>query len=200
MIAEHIIHKLAQHNQNQTTSTSTARQTQQTTEESAMILIGMNNQLLTINAHAARLLGVSAEQVKGKPVAILGDALTAIANQPTMPGSSNLLHLPNGKTILASVRNVVGQNRQPMGRVINIQEINAVIDQPAPMFQQASCQSTPTVDALQSQISAMNDLIQMVPRFNNNRFWQNLLFEHMQRLIEEMTEQVQQLTPISPSA
>lgn len=200
MIPENMMHKLARHNQSLTTSNSTARQTQQTTDESAMILIGMNNQLLTINAHAARLLGVSVEQVKGKPVAVLGDALSAIANQPTIPGSSNLLHLPNGKTILASVRNVVGQNRQPMGRVVNIQEINAVIEQTVPMFQQASYQSTPTVDTLQSQINAMNDLIQMVPRFNNNRFWQNLLVEHMQRLIEEMTDQVQQLTPISPSA
>jgi len=173
-------------------------------EESPMILVGTNNKLLAMNTPAAKLLGVSAQQVKGQHITVLGEALASIALQPTRPGVSNLLHLSNGHTVLASTRMVVDDKQQPLGRVVTMQDMDASVENIShqtvsspPATQQGAM---PGIDTLQSQIKNMQELIDMVPRFSNNRYWQNLLVDHMNRLIGEMTEQVQHLMPVSVSA
>jgi hypothetical protein len=200
MMNEQMMYKPANLNQHNTTFATPTQHTHNTSDESALILIGVNNQLLTINSQATRLLGVSADTIKGQPIAILGEALSAIAKEPTKPGTSNLLTLANGKTVLATTRNVVGHNQQPMGRVITLQTINTVMHDIKSTSLSASYTTTPVVDNLQAQIKTMQDLIAMVPRFSNNRFWQNLLVEHMQKLVYDMTQQIQRLTPVAPSA
>ncbi len=167
-------------------------------EDTPMILVGTNNTILTINHAAATLFDVVPGMVKGKSVTILGDALEAVAQQPTRPGSSNLLQLGNGKMVLTNTRTVVGQNQQPMGRVVTLQPVHSPIEQFTPPM--SSPVMSPAIGTLQDQIKNMQELIEMMPTFNNNRYWQNLLLEHMQRLIQEMQSQVQEIIPIAPSA
>lgn len=195
-MTDHMYNKTATVAQEKAVPWMTANTTGSDTEEKAMILIGTNNTLLSVNAAAERLLGLPAYHLKGQPVSILGEGMSLLAQHPTRPGSSNILQLSNGKTVLAHTRTVVGRNQQPMGRVINFQDISSTLRS----SQRKDQDMMPTIGTLQAQIKNMQELIEMVPTFSNNRHWQNLLIEHMQRLVEEMNAQVQQLSPVSPSA
>lgn len=183
-------------------NTQTPTLFQNTSNETATIVVAMNNHLVSVNPSAAAMLNVLPETMKGQSISVLGKAFVNILSQPTKPGAATIVHLDNGNTVIANMRTVVGQNQQPMGKVITLQEVKAQAEKTIPSFQvqNNSGSDQHAVGNLQSQIQNMQDLIEMVPRFSNNRFWQNLLIEHMQKLVEDMTTQVQKLTPVSPSA
>lgn len=169
-------------------STSPRHESYQLPTETPMILVNSNNVIISINNSAAHLIDVFADVMKGQPVEQLGSALAAIAKHPTKPGSSNLMQLPNGRTVLATTRNVVGRNNKKLGRVVSLQEINVEMNE-----LRAQAAESSSVGTLQSKIQNMQELVAMIPQFSNNKYWQNLLVEHMQRIISEMTSEVSQL-------
>lgn len=157
--------------------------------ESAVILVSMQDTILSISPAAARLLGVSVEMCKGKPVSILGRALDAVSHHTTRPGSADVIQLENGHTVLARTRTVVGKHNQPMGRAVTLQDVTV----PAEHRPSQQRESMPALGELETQIASMQELIDMIPQFSHHKYWQNLLLEHMQRLIHDMTKQVQEL-------
>lgn len=175
-----------------TTANATMQETLSASSETPMILIGMNNKIVSVNAAAAHLIGTTVEALKGQSVATLGQALAAVAMQPTKPGASTLLQIANGRTVLANTRTVVGQHNKPLGRAVTLQDISSAVND---LHSQKKEEVLPTVGNLQKQIQNMRDLIEMVPRFSNNKYWQDLLVEHMQKLVADMTSQVNQLSP-----
>ncbi len=173
-------------------ASTTMQETLSRSYETPMILVGMNNKIVSVNAAAAHLIGTTVEALKGQSVATLGHALSMIAMQPTKPGASNLLQIANGRTVLANTRTVVGQQNKPLGRAVTLQDISSAVND---LQTQKQEDVLPTVGNLQKQIQNMRDLIEMVPRFSNNKYWQDLLVEHMQKLVTDMTNQVNQLSP-----
>ncbi len=157
----------------------------------ALILVGTHNRLLAVNSAAAHLIGADAAALKGQDVRTLGKALSSVATTPTAPGASHLLELPNGRTVLVSVGTVVGRNQQVMGRAMTLQEISAHINELTDTSHTAA--GAQDMRTLQQQIQSMQELIDMLPRFSHHKYWQNLLVEHMQRLINQMTSHVQEL-------
>ncbi len=161
------------------------------TSNGAMILVGTNGKILSISREAAQLLRLSETAYKGQSVARLGDALAAVAMSPVRAGVSHLVQVNTGQTVLAHTRTVVGSHNQVMGRVITLQDVSSALwDSPARQ------PVAPDLGTLQSQIESMQELIAMLPKFSHHRYWQNLLVEHMQRLVDEMTSQMSEISPL----
>jgi PAS domain S-box-containing protein len=162
------------------------------TNNAAMILVGTSGKILSISPEATQLLGLSESAYKGQSVAQLGDALAAVAMSPVRAGVSHLIQLGNGHTVLAHTRTVVGRHNQVMGRVITLQDVRASLWD----MQTHQPQMGPALGTLQQQIESMQELITMLPKFSHHRYWQNLLVEHMQRLVDEMTSQMSEISPL----
>lgn len=159
----------------------------------AIILVGTNDRLLSISPAAADLVGLSPDKAKGQHLSVLGESLAAVAKQPTRPGASNFLQLDNGNTVLANTRTVVGRNNQPMGWAVTLQDISSAVHE----FRSRHPKPAPAIGDLQDKMKSMQELIDMLPRFSHHKYWQNLLVEHMQRLMTEMNSQINEMTPMS---
>lgn len=179
--------------------------------ETATILVSTNGRILTVNAPAARLLGVRAETMKGQPLnSVMDGALATAVHHSGASGTASILQMASG-TILVKTGNVVGRKNQPLAQAILLQEVVAAgIMHTAPMSQEKkngkddasemveqSDATRPTLTTLQRQIQNMRELIAMVPQFSHNKYWQDLLVEHMERLTNEMNRQINQISPLS---
>lgn len=178
----------------------TATPQQATSSELPMILIGLNGFVLTINESAARVLGLTIKQVKGQPLGkLMGGALAGLVNQHPETKAAHFIHTPNGTTLLARSGPVVGRNNQLLGYAIIFEDtISPAAHEAPPTPAPAPVEtSSHAVTTLRQQIQSMHELIGMLPTFSHNKYWQNLLVEHMERLIKEMTSQVQQMDTLS---
>lgn len=168
--------------------------------EVPIILIGLNGLVLTINASAARIFGLTIKQVKGQPLSnLMGGALAALSHQLPESRGMHLVQSVDGETLLARSGPVVGRNNQVLGYAIIFEErsISPAVREAASPAAAEAVESPPTLATLRRQIQTMNELIGMLPVFSHNKYWQNLLVEHMERLIKEMTAQVQQIDALS---
>lgn len=155
----------------------------------ALLLFDARRNLSAISPAATRLLNLSADHVKGQPVDRLiniNGALSAIALRSGSIRTSTMFELTNGHVVFANTRTLVGHNHRVYGWLVALYSdvISALVG--FPIEQHTSLPSNPV---LQQQIQNMRELIAMLPRFSQHRYWQSLLMEHMERLIEEMDMQ-----------
>jgi hypothetical protein len=162
----------------------------------ALLLVDPDRNIVALSQSAADVLNTTATHSKGQPLeSIAGGALSALALRPGATMMMTMFDLEDGRTIVATTRTLTGRNGKALGWVVTLYEdLDAALGE----FHTRQPASSPAIATLQSQIQNMQELIAMLPRFRQHRYWNYLLMEHIERLTDQMAEQVQLL--VSPSA
>lgn len=148
----------------------------------ALLLIDTDNRLQGISTAAAALLGVSAQTARGQMIdGVVGSTLAALVIHPVR---TRFLRLGDGRTLLV----IVKQASSTGGRFVLLQDVTAALAEFLPPQQTAQAGQT-----LQQQLGSLRELVGMLPNFAQHQYWRELLAEHMQQLVAEMSQQVQQL-------
>ncbi len=162
------------------------------TPEHAILLIGADRKIFSLNLLAAEILAVDANSVHGQFIDTIADGvLTAIALRQNATRATTLFEMDNERTIRATTRPVYGQDQAFCGWVVKLVEVDAAADS----FSASEENIQPDLQSLLDNVAAMRELIAMLPQFDQNRYWSQLLLDHMKRLNSQMTHDVRRLAP-----
>ncbi len=159
----------------------------------ALLLVDPGRNIVSLSQSAADVLNTTAPHSKGQPLeSIAGGVLSALALRTEATMAMTMFDLEDGRTIIATTRTLTGRNGKALGWVVTLYEnLAAALGE----FRTRHHASSPAIATLQSQIQNMQELLAMLPRFRQHRYWNYLLMEHIERLTDQMAEQVQLLVP-----
>lgn len=159
--------------------------------EHALLLVDANRNLFAMNDVAAQLLGVRPEDARGQPVASLAHGtLAAVALQPGAISATTIFELDGRRPVLARVRSLFYPQHQFLGWVVLLQDMTSGLEQRSEAQREDRLVA---LHNLQRQIQTLQELITMLPEVGQHHYWRMLLMQHMSKLADEMTAQVQQL-------
>lgn len=165
-----------------------------TQSEHALVIVDRNRCLFAANPSAVSLLGCALESSKGEPLDNVGGGiLAAIALHPGAALATVIFELPDGRTLLAKTRPLTGRNRCSLGWIVLLQDISRLTGE----FTLSWMDTQRVLSTLQTHVQTLQELITMMPQFSQHQYWRHLLAEHMGRITDEMTAQLQQIMPIS---
>ncbi len=159
--------------------------------EHVLLLVDANRNLFAMNDVAAQLLGVRPEDARGQPVASLAHGtLAAVALQPGAISATTIFELDGRRPVLARVRSLFYPQHQFLGWVVLLQDMTGGLEQRSEAQREDRLAA---LHNLQRQIQTLQELITMLPEVGQHHYWRMLLMQHMSKLADEMTAQVQQL-------
>lgn len=158
----------------------------------ALILVDARRRLFAISPSAADVLNIPVESVRGEAIEHVADGiLEVIALRPNAIMTTTMFEIA-GKPLFANTRTLFGRNQQFLGWVVSLHDdlCDALGE-----FRSHHSAATNVISTLQHQIQNMQELIAMLPKFNHHHYWHYLLMQHIERLTDQMAQQVQLLNP-----
>jgi hypothetical protein len=149
----------------------------------ALLLVNTNRTLEAANSMAAHLLDVSPNRARGQSIdSLAGGILMSVPLRPTAIRATSEFWSNDGHVLLATSRLLTSSGQHFRGWMVSLQQ-NGAPTKPA----------TPreAVGSLQKQLSAMRELLSMLPQFSQHYYWRQLLVDHMGKLMDEMELQLQ---------
>lgn len=163
-------------------------------DDPALMLVDAHRTLFAISARAGQMLGLPTDTAKGKSLDQIAEGiLSPIALRQNATMSLTLFDLPDGSQMFATARSLTGRQQHFLGWVIALHhDLASALNE----FRAHHSAPAPTIVALQGQIRNIQELIAMLPRFSQHRYWHQLLLEHIDRITGEMEKEVQRLAHI----
>jgi hypothetical protein len=154
----------------------------------ALLLVDTNRTLATANRAATDLLNLSpgAAPVRGQLIDSLANGMLAsVPLRPTALRASSEFLAADGRILLATSRLLKSERQHFKGWLVTLQETSA--------NEQAGIMPHTSIDSMQTQINALNELITMLPQFSQHQYWRYLLVEHMQKITKELEAELRHL-------
>jgi sensor histidine kinase regulating citrate/malate metabolism len=155
----------------------------QDSKAQALLLVNTNRTLEAANNTAAQLLNLSSHLVKGQSIdSLAGGILVSVPLRPTAIRATSEFWSNDGRVLLATSRLLTSNEQRFRGWMVSLQQNTSPAGPANP--QEA-------VSSLQKHLSAMRELLSMLPQFSQHYYWRHLLIDHMGKLMDEMEAQLQ---------
>jgi transcriptional regulator with PAS, ATPase and Fis domain len=167
------------------------------TSQGATLFVDRSARIQGISQAAAELLHLDEDYPSGQSLnAFAGGLLSVLTLHYDRPAPATLLTLDDGRTLLVTTRCVRGRNEQLRGWMLTLQDISTAMQQvgaqPAAEAQASTPPADSTCDELQQKVQSMRELVALLPNFSQRQDWRELLIDHMQQLLEEMSSTLRQ--------
>jgi hypothetical protein len=169
----------------QTSAPAASQKATQDYGNQALLLVNTNRTLEAANNTAAQLLNVPSHLARGQSIdSLAGGILMSVPLRPTAIRATSEFWSNDGHVLLATSRLLTCSGQQFRGWMVSLQQ-NTTPTGPASPRE--------AVHLLQKHLSAMRELLAMLPQFSQHYYWRQLLVDHMGKLMDEMEIQLQSI-------